>query len=224
MSKDLYIFDMDETLVDGDCSMLWNQFLVDGGYVDIPDFLETDKALMAQYARGELDMEEYLDFIMQPLFNLSIESVDNMVNEFVAKSVTPKIFTQAQTLIASLKETPNDMLIISATTSFIVNKVATSLGITESIGIDMVTDANRYTSKISGVPSYREGKITRLKMWLEQTSNKYDAVHFFTDSINDLPLCQYADHAYLINPCEKLRVAAKGKNWPIYAWSTATNT
>lgn len=31
MSKPLYVFDMDETLFDADCAMLWNRFLVEKG-------------------------------------------------------------------------------------------------------------------------------------------------------------------------------------------------
>ncbi|WP_165311243.1 HAD family hydrolase [Vibrio ziniensis] len=219
MSKYLYIFDMDETLVDGDCSMLWNQYLVDEGYVDIPNFLDIDKELMARYARGEMDMEEYLDFVMQPLSDIPTESVDTMLYDFVERYVSPRVYEEAKTLIHSLKNTSNDMLIISATASFIVSKVAKSLGIAQSLGIDMVVDNNRYTSKVDGVPSYREGKITRLEMWLQQKSDEYEGLHFFTDSINDLPLCNYADRVYLVNPCEKLKQAAQGKNWQTYAWS-----
>jgi HAD superfamily hydrolase (TIGR01490 family) len=210
---------MDETLVDGDCSMLWNQYLVAEGYVDIPNFLDVDKALMAQYAQGELDMEEYLDFIMQPLAKFPTETIDTMVDDFVLRYVTPRVFDEAKSLITSITRESHDILIISATTSFIVNKVALSLGITQSLGIDMVIDNNVYTSKVSGTPSYREGKIIRLEIWLKQNTNKYDNLHFFTDSINDLPLCHYADNAYLINPCEKLKRVAQEEKWSIYSWS-----
>ncbi len=75
-----------------------------------------------------------------------------------------------------------------------------------------------YTSKIEGTPSYREGKIRRLKDWVEQGNNDYNPIHFYTDSINDLPLCEYSDYAYLINPCTQLKEAAKGKDWEIYNW------
>jgi len=164
-------------------------------------------------------MEEYLDFVMQPLSEIPTESVDTMVNDFVSRYVSPRVYEEAKSLIHSLKNASNDMLIISATTSFIVSKVAHSLGITQSLGIDMVIDNNRYTSKVSGIPSYREGKITRLEMWLKQESNDYDGLHFFTDSINDLPLCNYADRVYLVNPCDKLKQASQGKDWQIHSWS-----
>lgn len=218
MPQPLYVFDMDDTLVNGDCSMLWNQYLVDKGIVTIPDFLETDKKLMGLYSIGEMDMEEYLDFVMQPLFDIPQQKVDSMVDEFVTEYVNPKVFTEARSLIDELSVKSQPMLIISATVSFIVKKVALSLGITEAIGIDMQVKNDRYTSKIEGIPSYREGKIRRLKDWVGGTSDKYNPVHFYTDSINDLPLCEYSDYAYLINPCPQLKEAASNKPWEIYHW------
>lgn len=218
MPQPLYVFDMDDTLVNGDCSMLWNQYLVDKGIVTIPNFLETDKKLMGLYSIGKMDMEEYLDFVMQPLFDIPQQKVDSMVDEFVTEYVNPRVFTEARSLIDELSVKSQPMLIISATVSFIVKKVALSLGITEAIGIDMQIKDGRYTSKVEGVPSYREGKIRRLKDWVSGTNDKYTPVHFYTDSINDLPLCEYSDYAYLINPCPQLKEAANNKPWEIYHW------
>ncbi len=218
MLQPLYVFDMDETLIDGDCSMLWNQYLVDKGVVSDPDFLETDKKLMALYSIGKMDMEEYLEFVMQPLFSIPKQEVDKMVDDFVQEYVLPRLFPEAKELINSLTDKALPMLIISATASFIVEKVGRSIGITDAIGIDMSVKNGCYTSIIEGTPSYREGKIRRLKDWVEQGSNDYNPIHFYTDSINDLPLCEYSDYAYLINPCAQLEEAAKGKNWEIYNW------
>lgn len=218
MSQPLYVFDMDDTLIDGDCSMLWNQYLVEKGIVAIPDFLETDKKLMGLYSIGKMDMEEYLDFVMQPLFRIPQQEVDEMVDDFVTTCVRPRVFNEALALIDDLREQAHPMLIISATVSFIVKKVAHSLGISEAIGIDMQVKNGCYTSVIEGVPSYREGKIRRLKDWVGATSDHYNPVHFYTDSINDLPLCEYSDYAYLINPCPQLKEVASDKPWEIYHW------
>ncbi|MCE0496178.1 HAD family hydrolase [Vibrio salinus] len=218
MPQPLYVFDMDDTLIDGDCSMLWNQYLVNKGIVTSPDFLETDKRLMDLYSIGKMDMEEYLEFFMQPLINIPQQEVNRMVDEFVSDYVKPRVFNEALSLINDLKAQSHTMLIISATVSFIVRKVAVSLGVSEAIGIDMVIQNDRYTSKIEGVPSYREGKIKRLKDWIGQEENKYTSVHFYTDSINDLPLCEYSDYTYLINPCTQLKKEANSRPWQIYHW------
>ena len=63
MTTPLYIFDLDETLLDGDSAMIWNEFLVEKGLVDSPDFLAEDKRLMALYAQGELDQKSHLKYL-----------------------------------------------------------------------------------------------------------------------------------------------------------------
>ncbi len=218
MPSPLYIFDMDDTLIDGDCSMLWNQFLVDKGLVSDPNFLTTDRQLMALYGIGKLDMQAYLAFTMQPLATIPSTKVDELVTQFVKEYVEPRVFKEAQTLLADLQQKQIPIVIISATVSFIVTQVAQALGIEQALGIDMAIINNRYSADIVGIPSYREGKIARLEDWMNHQDTEFSPLHFYTDSINDLPLCKYADHAYLINPCPQLEHAAQEQDWPIYHW------
>ncbi|OEE14936.1 HAD family hydrolase [Aliivibrio fischeri] len=220
MTHPLYIFDLDETLINGDCAMIWNEFLVDKGIVTTPDFLEEDKRLMTLYSRGLMDMEDYLTFAMFPLKNIPTDQVEVLVEECVKQHILPLLFPEAKILINQLKADNVDMIVISASVSFLVKIVAKNIGIEHAIGIDLKEKDGCYTRHILGVPSYREGKVSRLTEWLNGGDKTYSALHFYTDSINDLPLCLYADHTYLVNPCEQLAVYSKKKNWPILAWGS----
>ncbi|WPC76837.1 HAD family hydrolase [Vibrio porteresiae] len=219
MSQPLYIFDMDDTLIDGDTSMLWNEFLFAKGLIADPDFLRRDKELMGLYAIGKMDMEQYLQFAMTPILELSTQEVDRLVDEYVETDIMRRVFPQAHTLIDELTHNQIPMLIISATVSFIVKAVAKRLGIEHALGIDMKVEHGRYTAKIEGIPSYREGKVLRLQNWLKEHSASVSATHFYTDSINDLPLCQQSDYAYLINPDPLLAEYAHTPNWHVLSWS-----
>ncbi|CAM3757870.1 HAD family hydrolase [Vibrio aquimaris] len=218
MSKPLYVFDMDETLINGDCSMIWNSFLVQKGVVNQPEFLSEDKRLMDLYIQGKMNMQEYLDFAMAPLSELSTNEVDKLVEECVKSEILGRQFTQAASLIESLLKDNIDMLIISASVTFLVQAVGKQIGITNALGIDLQIKDNRYTSRIQGVPSYREGKVTRLEQWLASMAEQYTDIHFYTDSINDLPLCEFADQAYLVNPCPQLAEHGERYNWPKLSW------
>ncbi|WP_319552908.1 HAD family hydrolase [Vibrio sp.] len=218
MSKPLYVFDMDETLINADCAMIWNAFLVEKGIATEPNFIEEDRRLMKLYAQGKMDMEDYLEFCMAPLSDMPIEQVKMLVAECVDKQILPKQFKQSKTLIAQLSRDGIDMVIISASVTFLVEAVGQRLGIPTSLGIDLVEQKGTYSSEISGIPSYREGKVTRLQQWLETQPEFYSEIHFYTDSINDLPLCQHADYAYLVNPCPRLREHANQPNWTVLSW------
>lgn len=60
MSKPLYVFDLDDTLIDGDCAMIWNAFLAEKGITTERNFVEEDRRRMALYAQGKMDMAEYI--------------------------------------------------------------------------------------------------------------------------------------------------------------------
>ncbi|NRF13045.1 HAD family hydrolase [Vibrio coralliilyticus] len=218
MTKPLYVFDLDETLIKADSAMIWNEFLVEKGIVDDASFLTEDQRLMALYSQGKLDMDDYLKFAMAPIAHLSLGEVEKLVNECVDKWIAPKQFQQSIPLLEQLNKQGVDTLIISATVSFIVEAVARHLGVEQSMGIELVTEDDRYTAKVSGVPSYREGKVTRLEQWLSTRDETYSEIHFYTDSINDLPLCERADYAYLVNPCPRLKAIANRPNWTILHW------
>ncbi|NRF25339.1 HAD family hydrolase [Vibrio coralliilyticus] len=218
MTKPLYVFDLDETLIKADSAMIWNEFLVEKGIVDDASFLTEDQRLMALYSQGKLDMDDYLKFAMAPITHLSLGEVEKLVNECVDKWIAPKQFQQSIPLLEQLNKQGVDTLIISATVSFIVEAVAQHLGVEQSMGIELVTEDDRYTAKVSGVPSYREGKVTRLEQWLSARDETYSEIHFYTDSINDLPLCERADYAYLVNPCPRLKAIADRPNWTILHW------
>lgn len=218
MSKPLYVFDMDETLINADCAMIWNAFLVEKGIATEPNFIEEDQRLMKLYAEGKMDMEDYLEFCMAPLSDIPIEQVKMLVAECVDKQILPKQFKQSKTLIAQLSRDGIDMVIISASETFLVEAVGQRLGIPTSLGIDLIEQKGTYSTAISGIPSYREGKVTRLQQWLEAQPELYSEIHFYTDSINDLPLCQHADYAYLVNPCPRLREHANQPNWTVLSW------
>ncbi|ABU74429.1 HAD family hydrolase [Vibrio campbellii] len=218
MSKPLYVFDLDETLINADCAMIWNEFMVEKGIATAPNFIEEDKRLMGLYAEGKMNMEDYLTFSMKPLENMPIEQVNALVEGCVENHILVKLFPQAKTLIEQLLRDEIDMVIISASVTFLVEAVGRRIGIPNALGIDLVVTDNRYSAEIDGIPSYREGKVTRLKQWLETQPDNYSEIHFYTDSINDLPLCEYANYAYLVNPCPRLKEHTDRPNWTVLSW------
>lgn len=218
----LTIFDLDETLVSGDTSVKWRRFLQDKGIIKDPDYSKKDDAMMREYAEGTLNLAQYIEFSMSPIADLKKAEVNKLVKQCVEERVLSSIYKEAKATIKTLLEkSPEDILIISATVAFIVKEVASHLGIKNSLGVNLEEDANFYKPIISGIPSFREHKVTRLKQWLDEQgkSDYYDKLTFYTDSINDLPLCEYSDEVYTVNPCKQLRPIAEQRGWQILNWS-----
>lgn len=218
MQNRLAIFDLDDTLIQGDSSVLWTQYLWDKQIISDPQFVEADKAMMAQYNAGTLDMPTYLHFNLQTIANVKAGQVDIWLDDFVQNVILPRVYPDAIRTIANYRAKEIPIIVISATVSFIVKKIAAKLGADVAMGIDIKQQDGCYTTEIDGIPTFKEGKVKRLLAWVRHQPITDAYVYFYTDSANDLPMCQFADETFIVNGDERLTQAALEHNWPQYTW------
>lgn len=219
MKPQLYIFDLDHTLISTDSNSIWNQFLVDRGLItDQEKFLQQEQENMVLYAQGKMQANDYIQKTIQPISHLSTTQIDQMAWQCIHQRILPYVYPDARHLINRLQQQRQPILIISATVSFLVEKIAQQLAIPHALGINLKTHNGCYLPEISGIPSYQAGKVTRLQQWLAEHPRLNGEIHFYTDSINDLPLCQYADHTWLVNPCPLLQTHNHQAGWPVLQW------
>ena len=216
----LRIFDLDETLACCDTSSLFCEYLKETGWVTDPEYVQEEQRLMDEYAQGTMSMVEYVAFQMKPLAALNTADIDLLTEAFVAEKIVPVLYPQGKVLLAELREQGHRLVIISATADFIVKAVAKQLGVEDVLAIELCVDANdRYTGEIDGVPTYREGKVTRLKGWLETEKESLEGAAFYSDSMNDLPLLEVVEQPVATNPDSRLAVIASERNWPQLNWT-----
>lgn len=216
---DLHIFDLDETLISGDSSSLFCEFICEQGWMDKSRFLAEETRLMDLYHKGELLMEDYVKLQIEPLNSLTKPLIDAGIQTFVSQVMLQKFYPQAVELLKRIKQQGDEILVISATVTFLVKPIAALLELDNVLAIDLVMDENGLpTHEIAGQVSYREGKVIRLKQWLAEQNREFEHTHFYSDSINDLPLLEYVDFPIVTNPDEPLTQIANEKKWPILDW------
>lgn len=218
MQNQLAIFDLDDTLIQGDSSVLWTQYLWDKQIISDPQFVEADKAMMAQYNAGTLDMASYLRFSLQSLSDIKVAQIDLWLEDFVNHVIMPRIYPEAIKTIAEYRAKGIPIIVISATVSFIVKKIAEKLDADVAMGIDIKQQNGCYTTEIEGIPTFKDGKVKRLLDWVRHQPITDAYIYFYTDSANDLPMCQFADETFIVNGDPRLLQAANQNNWPQYTW------
>lgn len=214
----LAIFDLDETLIHGDCSALWCTQMARLGWVD-EAFLRRDAQMQEAYGKGHLRMEEYMAFSLEPIAGRTLEEIEHLVQPWVEEVIEPIIFGDACRCIAEHRRNGDRVLIISASGAHLVGPIAQRLGVEEYLAIDLETANGVYTGNTRGELSYREGKVTRLMAWLDQEQENLEGASFYSDSRNDLPLLLRVDHPRAVNPDAVLREHAQTNGWPILDWS-----
>ncbi|WP_372822268.1 HAD family hydrolase [Pseudomonas parafulva] len=214
----LAIFDLDETLINGDCASLWSEQMARLGWVDGKEFLRRDHELMEAYGKGHLRMEEYMAFSLEPIAGRTLEEVEHLVQPWVEEVIEPIIYGDACRCIAEHRQRGDRILIISASGTHLVGPIAARLGVDEYLAIELEAVNGVYTGNTHGVLTYREGKITRLLEWLDQEQENLEGANFYSDSRNDLPLLLKVDKPNVVNPDAILREHAEINGWPIHHW------
>lgn len=207
----LNVFDLDKTLINGDSNELWHEFLCEKKIID-ENFIKEDKRLMDLYAQGKLNMDEYLNFACDAFSKISIQETNLLLKIFIQEKIQNIVFSKAKEWINNAKH----KLIISATPEFIVKEVANFLNIKDAIGMRLKQKNGFFTKEYEIPLSYQEGKVHCLQNWLKEKNLHFDEIIFYTDSINDLPLCNFATKINCINPDQKLKHLAIKNNWIIH--------
>lgn len=212
------IFDLDETLIAGDCSTLWCEQMGRLGWVDSAWFLQRNDELMAAYKAGDLSMQDYMAFSLEPMAGRTPEEIEHLVEPWVEDFIEPIIFSDACKAIAEHRAQGDRILVISASGVHLVKAIAERLGIDEVLAIDLDVQHGVYSGATQGVLTYQQGKVTRLLEWLDAEGENLEGASFYSDSHNDLPLLQTVDYPHVVNPDPVLLEHAQQAGWPVHQW------
>lgn len=211
----LAIFDLDETLLAGDSDYLWGRFLVEEGVVDGEIYQRENDRFFRQYKEGTLDIREWLQFQLRPLAELEPERLFALRTRYLAECIDPIILPAARELVERHRRENHTLLIITATNAFLTRPIADRLGIPNLLASEPEFVDGRYTGGVSGIPSFREGKVIRLHAWLAEKGIELTESWFYSDSHNDLPLLELVAHPVAVDPDPVLADAAGDRGWQI---------
>ncbi|WP_108127467.1 HAD family hydrolase [Saccharospirillum mangrovi] len=211
----LAIFDLDQTLLSGDSDHAWGEFLVESGLVDADAVLTANDRFFADYQAGRLDIQAYLEFVLEFLIDKDPAELASLHQRFMDAKIIPMIQPGTQALLDQHRAQGHTLMIITATNRFITGPIADYLGIEHLIACEAEQIDGRYTGRPIGIPSFREGKVTRLQTWLDHHQQTLTGAWFYSDSHNDLPLLSLVDHPIAVNPDARLQAEAEQRGWSI---------
>ena len=211
----LAIFDLDNTLLAGDSDYLWGQFLVQQGLVDGDFYARENQRFYEEYQQGELDINEFLAFSLQPLAKMPMEELQGLHRQFMTQCIEPILLDKATALLDKHRQQGDFLLIITATNRFVTEPIAERLGVDDLLATDAEIVNGRYTGQPTGIPCFQDGKVKRLNSWLAQSGHNMEGSWFYSDSRNDLPLLESVAHPVAVDPDDTLAQHAEMRGWPI---------
>jgi len=212
---DLAIFDLDNTLLAGDSDYLWGQFLGENGYVDAEAHQKENDRYYDDYLKGNLDINAFLEFQFRPLADNDMKTILSWRERFIDEKIRPVMLPKALKLVEDHRNMGHKLMIITATNSFITAPIVQLFNIDDLIASEPEMNNDKFTGKLSGTPSYAEGKVTRYEQWLQENNVEATTSWFYSDSHNDIPLLNIVTHPIAVDPDDALRVEAEKRNWPV---------
>ncbi|CAM8297112.1 HAD family hydrolase [Candidatus Methylopumilus planktonicus] len=213
----LALFDLDNTILAGDSDYNWSRFLIQEGYLDGAIHAEKNEKFYADYKAGILDIYAFVEFQFKPLARNPRTVLNQLLKKYVEEVIKPMITEKARALVKKHQDEGDLIIVITATNSFITKPIAELFGIENLIGTDPEEKEGEFTGKVSGLPSFKEGKVTRLEAWLKGKNlslASFEKSYFYSDSHNDLPLMQKVTHPVAVDSDDVLSEYAKSKGWP----------
>jgi HAD superfamily hydrolase (TIGR01490 family) len=214
----LALFDLDQTLLPLDSDQSWGEFTLKLGWVDAHSFKQRNDGFYADYNAGCLDIHAYVRFATEAIRQQGVAAASVAHQAFMREVIQPAIRPQALALVKQHRAQGDTLVMVTATNEFVTGPIAQAFGMDVLLAAQLVRDADgNFTGEIDGVPTLREGKVTRVNQWLQAQGLSLPEVHatFYSDSMNDLPLLENVDVPVVTNGGPALKQIAQERGWRI---------
>jgi HAD superfamily hydrolase (TIGR01490 family) len=218
-SQRLALFDLDHTLLPLDSDHQWAEFLAKSGRAGDPVLaLARNEDLMNRYNAGDLTAEQAAEFMLGLLAAHPPHLLAAWHEEYMQHVIRPAMTAQALAIVQKHLAAGDLCAMVTATNSFVTAPIARAFGVQTLIATEPEYLAGRYTGKIHGTPSFKQGKVLRVNAWLKTLNlnlKDFEESYFYSDSMNDLPLLEAVTHPIVTNPSPSLLNVAQERNWPV---------
>lgn len=213
MVDTLALFDLDSTLLEGDCELIWCDYLLKYGIVEKP-FMHQVKRYCVEYEIGVLDYVEFERYILSPVAAMSPARVQEILNEYLVQIRT----LMRPRMLGVLQEHRSQghiLVLATASNSFVARPIAALLGIEHVVCTECELVDGVPSGKVIGKPAFRSGKVERVKEWVETNQASLIGSWGYSDSHNDVPILSMVEHAVAVSPDAQLRRTARQNGWDI---------
>ena len=211
----LVIFDLDNTILNGDSDYAMINYLVHTQALD-ESAGKQNQIFIEDYQRGELDFDAYTTFALSAYIGMTRTEINEYMRPFVTKVIEPMINTLALKIIHDHGDSGDTILLASATNELIVQPIAKRLDIQNMIGTQVKFINDKCTGEYIPPSALGEGKLQLVQQWMQKNNfDDFSGVTFYSDSINDLPLLEAVDFPKAVNPDTMLEKISLERGWEI---------
>jgi len=216
------LFDVDKTILARNSGRLFLQELYERGEIDAWTVLRNLAAYLS-YKLNRLDIDRWAESALDAMVGRSECELMSQAAEFFERCIRPKIYPQAQSRVRWHLEQGHVVALVTGSTRFIVEPLATYLGVKHSVCTELEVEDGRLTGRIQPPICFGRGKVERLRQLIEREEIDLARSWCYTDSLSDLPLLELVGYPMVVNPDPGLYREARRRRWPVSFYSEPGN-
>ena len=210
--NELLIFDLDNTLLAGDSDRNWGIFLAEQKVVE-STYLDESEKFYDNYYDGSLDIDGFLSFCLKPLIDNDMEYLLKLRQQFIEDKIKPIVTQPGKEIINHALQNGKTVVIATATNDFVTRPIADLFNVQTLIATEFEIKNQQFTGKVIDVPCFREGKLNKVKKWVDDNNFDLSKASFYSDSFNDLPLLEKVKTPVIVDGDDKLVEIGKNRDW-----------
>jgi HAD superfamily hydrolase (TIGR01490 family) len=214
MSNVVAFFDMDRTILRDSSGRLYMRYLWRQSSVD-------RRAMLRSYWHAALYRLHLLDY---PTVAVKLALTAAGSREDETRALCQRWFDEmgvhyiaekAAQRMQQHRAQGHRVTIISASTPYVVEPVATHLGVADSLCTRLEVQGGRFTGRIIEPPCFGPGKVHWAKVYAARHGATMEHSYLYSDSHSDRTLLEEVGHPVAVNPDPRLAALASRCGWPV---------
>ena len=209
-------FDLDGTLIKGSANIPFAVAGFKAGFVTPKELFIDFRNGVSFLLKGATDERsaEVRERILRAVEGHPQSKVAGLADHFIDKLIA-QVTPQAADALEQHAAAGQARVILSASPTEIVSRLADELGLEFGVGTTAGTTDGIYDGTLIGPFCYREGKAEILRDLADEQGWDLSACYAYSDSISDLPMLEAVGHPVAINPERELLELAEARGWEI---------
>ena len=146
-----------------------------------------------------------------------VEALGRFFIDELVGSITPAM----RTLLDQHGTAGDHRIVISASPTEIVSRLAQEAGLESGVGTTAARDTDGvYTGELAGPFCYKHGKVEVMEQLAADHGYDLADCYAYSDSASDMPMLEAVGHPVAVNPEPELREIAAERGWPIVETSS----
>lgn len=216
--KDLIIFDVDNTIVNGQSQKLLLSYMYSKEKISLLYYIEILPWFILYKMHIINDPKRVMSFAYSFLKGKTETEINKLIDSFFINSLQKNIFPEALNQIQKFQRNDKEVILVSNVPNIVIKRMAQYFDISNYLSTKLEIKDGVYTGAIVGMLMYGDNKLVAIKEYAKNHGYELKDVWAYDDHESDLSILQAVGHPVVVNATPSLRKIARQRHWIMYEW------